>query len=84
MESYTFAFLALIVLFGLFTYLNRTDDPRIKGLPEAPGVPIFGSLINMGQSHARAARKWVKSVGPVFQVRLGRRVSLHIVIAVPH
>ena len=77
MESQTFAFLALAMLFGLFAYLNKTDDPHIKGLPEAPGVPIFGSLIVMGKSHARVARKWVKSVGPVFQVRLGRRVRCH-------
>ena len=62
MESQTFAFLALFLAFGLFTYLNKTDDPHIKGLPEAPGVPIFGSLINMGKSHARGTSISFRSI----------------------
>lgn len=37
---------AVILAAVTFVYklLNRTDIPKIKGLPELPGVPIFGSL----------------------------------------
>lgn len=57
-------------------YLNHTDTPKIKGLPEIPGWPLFGSLLELGTSHAKVAQKWSKKYGPVFQVRMGNRVSL--------
>ena len=63
------------ILFFVIRYLNRTDVPKIKGLPEIPGVPIFGNLLQLGDSHARRAGEWVKRYGPVFQVRLGNRVN---------
>ncbi|KAI4135814.1 MAG: hypothetical protein LQ347_000360, partial [Umbilicaria vellea] len=66
--------LALIaVVFFVIRYLNGTDAPKIKGLPEVPGVPIFGSLLQLGDVHAKRAGAWVKKFGPVFQVRLGNR-----------
>ena len=68
-------FAAFAVIFYFIQYLTKTDIPKIKGLPEAPGIPIFGSLFKMGSCHARAAGNWVKSVGPVFQVRLGNKVG---------
>ena len=62
------------ILFFVIRYLNRTDVPRIEGLPEIPGIPIFGNLLQLGDCHARRAGAWVKRYGPVFQVRLGNRV----------
>ena len=58
----------------IIRYLNRTDIPKIKDLPEIPGVPIFGNLLQLGSHHAKVAQKWAKQYGPVFQVRMGNRV----------
>lgn len=69
------------ILFFVVRYLNRTDVPKIKGLPEIPGVPIFGNLLQLGDSHAKRAGDWVSRYGPVFQVRLGNRVSDPIAVA---
>lgn len=65
----------IAVLFLIVRFLDRTHIPKIKNLPEIPGVPIFGNLLQLGNEHARRAREWVKDYGPVFQVRLGNRVS---------
>lgn len=66
-----------ILAFSFFVirYLNSTDIPKVKNLPEIPGVPIFGNLLQLGQEHARTAGAWAKKYGPVFQVRLGNRVK---------
>lgn len=61
-------------IYFLIRLLNRTDVPKIKGIPEIPGWPIFGSLIELGENHAKVAREWSKKYGPVFQVRMGNRV----------
>lgn len=71
----TIGFATVAVLYFLIKYFNRTDVPKIKNLPEVPGVPIFGSLLQLGQDHARVAGEWVKKYGPVFQVRMGNKVS---------
>lgn len=71
----TIALAVLSVLVVLYHYLNQTDVPKIKGLPEIPGVPIFGNLIQLGDRHARVAGEWAKKYGPVFQVRMGNKVS---------
>jgi phenylacetate 2-hydroxylase len=63
------------VVYFIIRYLNKTDYPKIKGIPEIPGVPLFGNLLQFGDSHARVAGKLAKKFGPVFQVRLGNRVS---------
>ncbi|KAH8897735.1 cytochrome P450 [Thozetella sp. PMI_491] len=65
---------ALPLVYFLFRLLNATDVPRIKNLPEIPGVPIFGNLLQLGVEHARVAGQWAKKYGPVFQARLGNRV----------
>lgn len=64
-----------VVFFALRYLLNQTDTPKIKNLPEIPGVPIFGNLLQLGSHHATVARNWAKQYGPVFQTRLGNRVS---------
>ena len=72
----TLGFTLLAIAFFLIRYLNRTDTPKIKNLPEIPGVPLFGNLLQLKDQHARIAGSWVKKYGPVFQVRLGNRVNL--------
>lgn len=66
---------AAIVAFFAYRLLYGTDTPHIKGLPEVPGLPLFGSLYELGTNHAKVAQGWVKKYGPVFQVRMGNRVS---------
>lgn len=65
---------SVVIIYLLVKYLNSTDTPKIKGLPEIPGVPIFGNLYQLGTDHARVAQKWAAKYGPVFQTRLGNRV----------
>jgi phenylacetate 2-hydroxylase len=73
--SYQTSGIALLaVIFFLIRYLNRTDTPKIKHLPEIPGIPLFGNLLQFGSGHARVAGELAKKFGPVFQVRLGNRV----------
>ncbi|KIX94412.1 uncharacterized protein Z520_09798 [Fonsecaea multimorphosa CBS 102226] len=70
----TLSFLFLALGYFLIRYLNSTDQPKIKGLPEIPGVPLFGNLLQLGQDHARVTARWAKEYGwPVFQTRLGNR-----------
>lgn len=64
------------VIFFIVRYLNRTDTPKIKNLPEIPGVPLFGNLLQFGDKHAKVAANLAKKYGAVFQVRLGNRVRL--------
>jgi hypothetical protein len=64
----------LSVIYLLCKWLYATDLPKIKGIPEIPGWPLFGSLIELGEYHAKVAQDWSKKYGPVFQVRLGNRV----------
>lgn len=66
------ALVAAAVFFAL-KYFNATDTPKIKGIPEIPGVPIFGNLLQLGTSHATVTQKWAAKYGPVFQTRLGNR-----------
>lgn len=62
-------------VYFIIKFLNRTDTPKVKNLPEIPGLPLFGSLLKFGSDHATAAYNYSKTYGPVFQVRLGNRVS---------
>ncbi|KAJ6785199.1 hypothetical protein PWT90_01610 [Aphanocladium album] len=74
MASYEVIGIAVLAaVYFLYKALNATDTPKIKGLPEIPGVPIFGNLIQLGTDHARVAQKWAAKYGPVFQTRLGNR-----------
>jgi len=73
LSSQTIGFIVLAILYFVFRVLNATDTPKIKNLPEIPGIPIFGNLLQLGESHAKVAASWVKKYGPVFQVRLGNR-----------
>ncbi|KAI4912648.1 hypothetical protein J4E90_006054 [Alternaria incomplexa] len=68
-------YIAGVAVLGFFLYrlLYGTDTPHIKGLPEVPGLPLFGSLHELGTNHAKVAQGWAKKYGPVFQVRMGNR-----------
>lgn len=70
-----YAAAAAAISFFAYRFLYGTDTPLIKGLPEIPGLPLFGSLIELGENHALVAQQWAKKYGPVFQVRMGTRVS---------
>ena len=73
MQSPVFVFGALSLVYFLYKILSQTDTPKIKGLPEIPGYPVFGSLLELGSDHAKVAQRWAKKYGPVFQARLGNR-----------
>lgn len=65
---------AAVVTYFAYRLLYGTDKPHIKGLPEVPGLPLLGSLYELGENHAKVAQGWAKKYGPVFQVRMGNRV----------
>ena len=67
------AFAILAIGYFIVKYFNHTDHAKVKNLPEVPGVPIFGNLLQFGQHHAKVAAQFAKRYGPVFQVRLGNR-----------
>ncbi|PYH48536.1 cytochrome P450 [Aspergillus saccharolyticus JOP 1030-1] len=73
MSLQTVGLAVIAVVYLLIRYLNRTDVPKIKGIPEIPGVPIFGNLLQLGDQHATVTKNWAKKYGPVFQVRMGNR-----------
>jgi len=58
----TLSFLFLALAYFLIRFLNSTDQPKIKGLPEVPGVPLFGNLLQLGEDHARVTAAWAKKV----------------------
>ena len=61
------------IIFVAIKITDRTDVPKIKNMPEIPGWPLFGNLIQLGENHAKVAQEWSKKYGPVFQVRMGNR-----------
>lgn len=75
MTASVLAFAILATAYFIVKLLNRTDTPKIKDLPEIPGVPVFGNLLQFGSDHARVAGELSKRWGPVFQVRFGNKVS---------
>jgi hypothetical protein len=54
---------------------DTTDVPFIKYLPSVPGFPIVGNLVQLGTEQPRRLAELAKQYGPVFQVRLGNKVS---------
>ena len=74
----------LAVVFALWKYLNHTDKPRIKGIPEIPGIPLFGNLLQLGDEHAKRAQELAKKYGAVFQVRLGNKVRTSVLLDAAH
>lgn len=77
MSVYLILLALAAAIYFISQLLRRTDIPHIKGLPELPGVPVFGSLFLLGRHHARNCTELAKKYGPVFQVCLGSRVSIN-------
>lgn len=75
---------AVVVGILLYRFMYGTDTPHIKGLPEVPGLPVFGSLYELGTNHAKVAQGWAKKYGPVFQVRMGNRVTTTHMFSMNH
>lgn len=51
---------------------NTNNQPLIKNLPQIPGWPLFGNLLQLrGKTHAFTYAKWADQYGSVFQIRLG-------------
>ena len=71
--SAAIGFAIFAIGYFILKYLNHTDKPKVKNLPEIPGVPLFGNLLQFGEHHAKVAGRLAKEYGPVFQVRLGNR-----------
>jgi phenylacetate 2-hydroxylase len=68
--SYTVAALAFVLAaFFIERVLFNERQPKIKGIPEIPGWPIVGNLLQLGDDHAKVCMKWAQRYGPVFQVR---------------
>ncbi|KAF2813848.1 cytochrome P450 [Mytilinidion resinicola] len=70
--------LAAFFVYLVIRYLNQTDVPKIRGLPEIPGIPLFGNLIQLGTCHHVAAQKLADKYGPVFQARLGSKRVVYV------
>jgi phenylacetate 2-hydroxylase len=66
-------FFLIAVIYTVLRILDQTDVPKVKNLPEIPGIPILGNLHQLGSNHAKVAQKWAQKYGPVFQVRMGNR-----------
>jgi hypothetical protein len=76
-SSIVFYIIAAFALFLLQHFTYATDTPYIKNLAQIHGWPVFGSLIELGETHAKVFGVWSKRYGPVFQVRLGNKVRLY-------
>jgi phenylacetate 2-hydroxylase len=64
---------ALVIL--VLNLFDSTDVPFIKDLPFIPGFPIVGNLVQLGDEQPRRLAQLSKKYGPVFQIRLGNKVS---------
>ena len=74
------SFSAWILIGGVLAFcslwlLDGTDIPYIKRLPSIPGLPIVGNLIQLGTEQPQRLAELSKTYGPVFQIRLGNKVS---------
>jgi phenylacetate 2-hydroxylase len=63
----------IIIIYLVYQRLSSTDVPKIDGLLEAAGWPVFGSLFELGDNHSAALSRMSKNLGPVFQIRMGNK-----------
>ncbi|KAL7905009.1 putative cytochrome P450 phenylacetate 2-hydroxylase [Trichoderma velutinum] len=78
MELFILFVLCASVVAVIIRWADQTDVSFIKGLPHLRGVPIFGNLFLLGKHHARNSARLAKTVGDVFQVRLGNRRFIYV------
>jgi hypothetical protein len=71
MSYFIVASAVLFAAFVLSQLLFKTEQARIEGIPEIPGWPIVGNLMQLGSDHAAVCMKWAEKYGPIFQVRYG-------------
>lgn len=64
----------IIVVLTLLLF-DGTDVPFIEHLPSVPGLPVVGNLSQLGTEQPRRLSELSKKYGPVFQIRLGNKVS---------
>lgn len=69
MSYFIVASTVLLAAFILSRLLFNTEQTKIEGIPEIPGWPIVGNLLQLGSDHAAVCMKWAEKYGPVFQVR---------------
>jgi phenylacetate 2-hydroxylase len=69
MSYFMIAFALLFATFIVIQFVFKMEQPKIKGIPEIPGWPIVGNLLQLGSDHAAVCMKWAEKYGPVFQVR---------------
>jgi len=68
--SYIVAILGIfLAIFIVGQFLFKDEQRKIEGIPEIPGWPIVGNLLQLGSDHAAVCMKWANKYGPVFQVR---------------
>ena len=85
-DSLSMSYLIVVSAILLASYvitqlLFRTEQSKIKGLPEIPGWPIVGNLLQLGSDHAAVCMKWAEKYGPVFQVRFDLYFFLGLTVA---
>lgn len=73
LQPHILPFFLVALIYTAVKILDRTDISKIKGLPEVPGLPIVGSLYELGDNHAKKAAELSKKYGPVWQIRMGNR-----------
>ncbi|EXJ63180.1 phenylacetate 2-hydroxylase [Cladophialophora yegresii CBS 114405] len=66
-------FAGLVFLVGVVLIFDTTDVPHIRHMPSVPGLPILGSLAQLGSEQPRRLAELSKKYGPVFQIRLGNK-----------
>ena len=54
---------------------RSSNATHLNYMVPIPGDPVLGRLRHMGNNHVRNLQDWAKQYGPVFLVRLGKRVS---------
>jgi len=80
MSLQVIAFALVVAIFVIIKLLSRTDTEKIEGIPEIPGVPVFGNLLQFGSDHAKVAEQLSRRWGPVFQVKFGIKVSYRLLL----
>ncbi|KAI5790308.1 cytochrome P450 [Geopyxis carbonaria] len=57
----------------LLRYLFQAKDAKIRNIPEVPGWPVVGNLLQLRWAGSPSGKfeEWAQKYGPVYQVRLG-------------
>ena len=60
LQPHILPFFLIALVYTAVKILDRTDIPKIKGLPEIPGLPIVVNLYGLGDNQAKKAAEWSK------------------------